>query len=201
MLLGIYGPHAVGKTTYLQSLKGRDIKIVCGDVLEMNYENHPQFAESKYYRTIPGKVELLTYAIKDVRHLWVVEGMRFWGGMFAKIRGAVRLMSGGLFVIVVITTPEIMDSALRKRAVQNNKVFRDDYWDKSKLEYEASRRALNVCNKNLEVDEWCELHYPVEGEFHRWTDTATRLIDEFLDNREWWYERQPLRLEGVRGYE
>jgi len=184
MLIGIYGTHCTGKTTYLESLDIPGIRKVFGDMLTPNYDNIPEFpALYDVYRTLPGKQELIRYMVCDRETLWIAEGMRFWGSIFHHIKHVPLEMGGGLFMIIITTTAEYMEQALRKRAVLSHRIYAEKYWTPHKLEYESSTRLIRAAAMHLDPKDWIELPFDDFG----WRSQADLIIHMFVEDISLWY--------------
>lgn len=192
MIFGIVSANATGKTTFLKGLDIPGARKVFGDLVQVNYDLVPEFADSKYYRTKDGKIEFVEYMVRDHTTLWIVEGCRFWGSLIHHVIPAVRDIDGGLFMLVVTVGPDVMERMLRARAVQNNKEYRADYWDFKRRLYEGKHRAVNACRKHLYDYEWCRLEFT--GDFSVWQGLPLELIKQFASDRTLWYYREPLGL-------
>jgi len=190
VIFGIVSANATGKTTFLQNLEIPGIRKVFGDLVQINYGMTPEFADSKYYRTLTGKKEFVGYMIQDHTTLWVVEGCRFWGSLVHHVTHFVEEMQGGLFMLVITVSPYVMEHMLRTRAVKNNKAYRADYWDHKRRQYEGESRSVNACRKHLFDNEWCQQRFT--GDFSMWDGVPLELIKQFVADRTLWYDREPM---------
>jgi len=192
VIFGITGAYAIGKTTFLQNLEIPGIRKVFGDSgCNLNDDLRPIFDNIKYYRTMAGKRDIVEYTIRDHTTLWIVEGCRFWrGSLLQKIRPVIDDIQGGLFMLVIVASPDVMEERLKIRAANSNKKYRADYWDYKRRLYEGEMCATNSCRRNLLDTEWCQQR--LTGDFSTWDGVPAELIRQFASDRTLWYDREPM---------
>ena len=199
MIFGIVGTHCTGKTTFVQRFRDNhtgipNIGYVHGDLTTDNYPLVPKkYRESKFYRKLEFKKQMLIDMLQDRSKLWIIEGCRFWGSMFHHIGPVVEEMTGGLFMLVVVTSPDLMLSLMKQRAIDNGRMLKVGYWTHKKLEYEARRRHINACSKSLRDRDWYVVEF--QGDFSMWNKEPLFLLNSFVHDRSLWYNKFPVTIE------
>jgi GTPase SAR1 family protein len=158
-LLGLYGPFAVGKTTFIQrhmddfadSAYG-DLTVVLGDLKQEYWLNNDHWIlredKPKWKGTREDKTPWIDHMIGDKSRLWIVESARYFGGLQDVFIQSYERHSGGLRFVVPITEPDAMKQFLIERCEKRNKEFRKEYWDDKRLAYESQGRYINAMEKH-----------------------------------------------------
>lgn len=166
MLLGIWGPFSVGKTTYLtqymerqaSNLAFKNVVFVFADLsmeYHMDKNGHwngiPRKGDEDHWK---GKQDIkeayIQEMVADDKTFWVVESARYFSGMYGCLVDAVTQCDGGLRFIVPVTDGPTMVKFMKARCEKRNKVYREDYWDERRVAYEADARYTNAVRKWLE---------------------------------------------------
>ena len=166
MLIGIFGAHATGKTTFMKhmldtiqppAVNNRKLVIVladngteyhlCADDEGLYYEEHKD--DSQWKGKQEDKIDKMNEMISDHHAVWIVESARYFTGMY-ELRDMCIKYNGGLRFIVPTCTPQVFKEHLISRCKKANKKFRDDYWVAGKLDYESSTRYVRVLQKHFD---------------------------------------------------
>lgn len=170
MIIGLFGPHALGKTTYLRDAMDSladnaqsRLRIVLADLRQ---EYHladdktvwlkiiqPHWQGNSQERTI-----LLQKCMADDA-VWIVESAWCFRGMQHTFGDAIKF-------IIPVAEPSVMKRFLQTRCELQGKTFRDDYWYDTRLIYESSLRYLNVVKNvphtvvtiDAQRKAWAEIH-------------------------------------------
>ena len=159
MILGIYGPFAVGKTYWLKN--GMDdladssygnLTVVLGDLNQEYWlnddhwvlrENKPRWKGKK-----EDKLPWINRMVAAEDRLWIVESARYFGGMQDQFIQSFERYGGGLRFIIPVVEPDTMRQFLIERCKKRNKKFREGYWDDKRLMYESQGRYVNAMEKH-----------------------------------------------------
>lgn len=159
MIVGIYGPHAVGKTTFLHEYLDalgdatrKPLRVVCADNpvewhLSDDCMDWYEYRRHAWKEDRPAKLPLMRAGILDSA-VWIVESARFFSGYGPELLGFVR-EGGGLKFIIPITHPNILRQFIQERCIKNGQTFNAPYWDEARLRYECSDRYINFVNKHM----------------------------------------------------
>ena len=194
MLLGIWGPFAIGKTTYLtQFMNSRqgdlgfkrtiivmadlsqefrmDVFGQWGSVVRKGDDDHWKGKQSE-------KEARIRDMVADDRYMWVVESARYFSGMYECLVDAHNLCDGGLRFIIPITDGPTMVKFMQDRCAKRNKAYREDYWVPDRVAYEADKRYTNAAEKwfkpngipyeIVHIDESRDTFYRVGGVLECW---------------------------------
>jgi len=198
-LLGIYGPHAVGKTTAMSRLLDRlsrtpdlPVSVICADNNLERYWHGSKLREIKHKgRDVwkgkaEGKRALCRDCIADDARLYVVESVRF--DTHLGIANGYMEYGGGAHVLFLVASWDTFKQFMLDRNERNGTQFNEEYWTRSKLAYEGYARYVNQASKYLKP---AGVPYEViEMDYDRcqWSDIDNR-IWELLTTRfpEEWY--------------
>jgi len=156
-LLGIYGPHAIGKTqstdVLVDRLEGTNlpVTVVNADNKRERYWDGSRLVDVRgtkvWQGRQPEKRALLDEIVCDDTHIYVVESARFFGGLHQYIAELYVKYGGGAFFIQPICDAMLFRDNMKARSARANKAYKDDYWTMRKLAYESSKRYTNLSNK------------------------------------------------------
>lgn len=159
MLVAIWGPHCIGKTTFMQSLIGklvvlpknkqlRQLVVVQAD-LEREWTAANGWAVVKRWK-IPQiqKRGLVHDMIADDCHLYLIESARYFSGMYPVVVSAFKLCHGGAYFIIPTTSPDDLQWFIQQRCIMNGKPYRNDVWG-DRAGYECDGRYSNPMRKWL----------------------------------------------------
>lgn len=199
-ILGIWGPFAVGKTTYINAFMCRqagnqhfrNVVFVFADLsLEYHMDKHGQWRD----KTLNGaddhwkgkqidKEARIRDMVADDRYIWVIESARYFSGMYECLVDANQMSNGGMRFILPITDGHTMTIFMMERCAQRNKTFRADYWDERRVAYEANARYTNAAEKwfkpngipyeVVEIDKTRDTFYRVGGILTAWLSPGAR---------------------------
>lgn len=169
MLLGIWGPFAIGKTTHLRHyMETRNSGSPVYDLIPLQRVIFVHADLSTEYHMVRGdfvakkltghdnhwmgkqeyKIQHINDMIADDRRYWVVESARYFSGMYEHLVKAHDDSGGGLRFILPITDGPTMIKFLKARCESKDKAFRADCWvDGGKAEYECDARYTNAAKK------------------------------------------------------
>lgn len=202
MLVGLWGPFAVGKTTFLNaymcrhadqpSQQFRRTTFVMADLqLEYSWRASEQRWADKtanhWKSTQADKVQRIDDMMADDRHTWVIESARYFSGMYECLTEAFQRYDGGLAFIIPVTDGPTMTIFMRERCEVNGKVFRDDYWDAKRVAYEAGPRYINAATKwftPLKIPWVCTR---VERNREQFSAVDTWMTSYITKPVSWWY--------------
>jgi len=198
MLLGITGPHAVGKTTFMQRLQQRIKKLPTNPALQrvvlVMTDNAIEWSTTKsgvhnedWKRTQEHKQPLLENAIADDGHLYIVETARAFGGMYPVIVRAFQDCHGGARFIIPVTSGVNLGWFMRQRNMINGTDFNTAYWDTHRLNYEAYGRYVNQAHKWFDPVGliWAEFNLDRQRTlWHEIENTVWRLIS--MPPKDWY---------------
>lgn len=222
MLLGIWGPFAVGKTTFLNSFMAaragnpafKSTVFVFADLcMEYRMDRHGQWREtilkgSHWNGKQVDKERYIHDMIADDSQTWVVESARYFSGMYECLVDAHNLCEGGLRFVIPITDGPTMIKFMQARCDLRGKEFRADYWDADRVAYEADGRYTNAAVKWFKpngisyqvvmVDESRKQFANIGGILNTWLQ---RPADEWygadkIESTKFWYQ-VPTKQEGV----
>lgn len=198
MLLGIYGPFAVGKTTFVQNnmddfadSSRNNLTVVLGDLNEEYWLDDDDWilrnCKPRWKGTRDEKVPWIDHMIGDRKRLWIVESARYFGGLQNPFTRSYVKHQGGLRFVVPITEPDAMRQFLIERCEKRNKQFRKEYWDTKRLTYECQGRYVNAIeNHYITIGVKCYIK-TISYDRHEWLDVA-RIIREIcsLSPKAWY---------------
>lgn len=158
MLLGLWGPFAIGKTTFLNAFMcnragnpaySNTVFVYADLSLEYRMDKKFQWREkaargSHWNGKQADKAPFIADMIADDNTMWMVESARYFTGMYECLVTEHELSDGGLRFVIPITDAATMEAFLRARCESRNKTFREDYWEAQKLVYEADGRYTNA---------------------------------------------------------
>lgn len=157
MMIGIYGPHAVGKTTFLHNYLDafgdaarKPLHVVCADnpiEWELAGDTWLEQRRHAWKEDRPAKLPLMRTAILD-SGVWVVESARFFSGFGPELISFVK-EGGALKFIIPVVHPNLMRQFIQERCIKNSQTFNAPYWDEARLRYESHDRYMNFVNKHM----------------------------------------------------
>lgn len=157
MLIGIYGPHAVGKTTFIYNSMDaladaipRPLQLVCADnpvEFELCGETWVERRRQAWKLDRPAKLPLIETAMFD-KAIWIVESARFFSGFGPDITGFIKLGGAAKFIIPTVS-PALMRSFIQERCAHNGRAFNEPYWDEARLRYESHDRYVNFIKAHM----------------------------------------------------
>lgn len=159
MIIGIYGTHAVGKTTFLTQYMDaiadhcpRPLRVVCADNafeyhLSPNRQDWIQYHKEEWKSDKATKVPMLLERMCD-KAIWIIESARVFTGFGPELADCVK-RGGDIRFIVPAVEPEIMRGFLQARCVDYGKEFNAEYWDDARLRYESHDRYRNFIVKHM----------------------------------------------------
>lgn len=192
MLLGIWGPFAIGKTTHVNSYMARcngnpafkNTVFVFADIaLEYRMNRFGQFRDAppdkqRWKGLQSTKEHFIHDMVADDSTFWVVESARYFTGMFECLVEAHNLCDGGLRFIVPVTDGPTMIKFMQARCVERNKEYRADYWTPERALYESDGRYTNAVEKwfapngiptmIIPIDESRDAFYRMRGCLDTW---------------------------------
>jgi len=195
-LLGIYGPHAVGKTSAVDRLLGKleetDLPVTCvradsglefkwvGGALEKDSSRREEYWRGKRAR----KDALLDELMADDTRLYVVESARFFSGLQSHIAYLHSIYGGAEFIILTISDVNAFDQFLRDRAANSVRAtYNADFWMHNKLRGEGYNKYANYLPP---VFSNCGLPY------HMYDVGSDRNVWYAIDNLIWELVNKPL---------
>lgn len=159
MIIGIYGTHAVGKTTFIQEYKDafadncrKPLHIVCADN-GLEYHLTPsrnvwQLHKSDDWKADKAtKVPLLLERMLD-KDVWIIESARVFTGYGPELADCIT-KGGDIRFIIPAVEPDTMRCFLRSRCDAYGKEFNAEYWDDARLRYESYDRYRNFIVKHM----------------------------------------------------
>lgn len=163
MLIGIWGPFAVGKTTFLNAYMCRhadgSYKNVSFVFADLAVEYHwsvrqrrwvDERGDEKRWKGLnTDKVAFIDDAVADDKHIWVVESARYFSGMYECLVEVFQRYDGGIAFLLPVTDGETMKIFMKKRCEEHNKAFNEGYWDDRRIAYEAGARYTNSASKQF----------------------------------------------------
>lgn len=163
MLVGVWGPFAIGKTTYISAYqanhKGDAYKHVSFVYADLSLEYHWSVKQQRWVdKQCKGeedhwkgkqacKEAFIDDMVADDRRLWIVESARYFSGMYECLVEVFQRYDGGMAFIIPTTDGATMKAFMQARCEGRGKTFREDYWDDRRVEYEAGARYLNAADK------------------------------------------------------
>ena len=196
--LGIYGPHASGKTTAMSRLldrlsrtPDRPVTVICADNDIERYWHGSKLREIKYKgRDMwKGKAEdkraLCRDCIADDERLYVVESVRF--DTHLGIAKAYLECKGGAHVLFLVASWDTFRQFMVDRNKRNGTEFNNAYWTRSKLAYEGYARYVNQAAKYLKPAGVPYEVIQVSYDRHEWPDIDSRIIELVAKPVEEWY--------------
>lgn len=192
--LGVYGPHAVGKTYAFEQLlewlkdKPYPVTVINGDNSRERYWRNGELIKVKE-DSWKGKadekgVEIDT-CVADYKRLYVIETARFDHHRY--IAKAYYDYAGGARVILLTCDWEVFRQLLVDRNTKNGTKFNAAYWDQSKLTYEGHDRYIRQAAKWLKPAGVPYEQYSISHDRHEWGVVMERiryLIEQPLST---WY--------------
>lgn len=208
MILGMYGPHAVGKTTFLRGVMDEVVEainhkskgthfpepviVLADNNEEYHYNrkndcwvlsnNKPRWKGKKHE-----KVPYLHGMVSNKDKLWIIESARYFGGLQHDLLEAYDVCGGGLQFYVPLTDFDTFHKFMQDRCAKANKVFRSDYWTMEKLIYESSGRYINMMNNNYKPAGVKVYTHAIDYERKAWNDIRTVLLSLARKELDWWY--------------
>lgn len=202
-LLGIYGPHAVGKTCamgrLLQDLEGSGlpVTVICADNNLDRWWDGDRLVEVRHKgRSVwkgkqPGKRVLVDNMIADDARTYVVESARFYSGLHQYIAELYVQYGGGVHFIHPVCGAPMFEAIMRARSKRAGKRFKDEYWTPSKLYYESWSRHTNLAAKYFDPVGLPYNTIEVHEDYGEWSDIDNliwRLVSRWPEE---WYEDCP----------
>lgn len=164
MMLGMYGPYAVGKTTFIDNLIN-DIAMSAYNYNEIPHglvlvkaDQNLEWSKAtgyiktgmKYTGTSVAKRSDIHNMVADDTCLWIVESARYFSGSTQQyVVDAVQYSKGGAAFIIPTTTEANMIAFLKERCLKRNKAYRADVWENKthRAGYESRDRYRNAALK------------------------------------------------------
>lgn len=157
MLLGIFGPHAVGKSTFIENYRDYWPGIVTPKglvVVPADYEREYLYDPNRdcwvkhtdkprWKGTREDKISHMEAMVEDHGVIWIVESARYFSGFQPDIVNFFRKYHGGVRFICITCAPQTMKIFIQERCTKQGKEFRADYWDDKRLAYECRDRYVN----------------------------------------------------------
>lgn len=207
MMLFIYGPSAIGKTTFLKSVQW-DLVPPTGSKLVVVYADHCEehhqvldvycddtigdvFASIKKGKKWGGKraekepMRHLYNMIGDDRTMWVVECMRYLNGLWPELIEAHQRNGGGLRIIVPYYTGEVGQYFRQQRCDKLGKEM-SEYWTVDNCLSESDYR-VNSCRKHLQPVGIPCIFISIDKERRGW-DTVRKFVMGCLIEDADWYD-------------
>jgi molybdopterin-guanine dinucleotide biosynthesis protein len=163
-VIGICGPNAVGKTTFVYRMLDRYGPNLVAAIADNQWEARSRVDKARVHAwkgTVEEK-EALVRKHQQANHVCVIDSVR---------TTALNYFSDTDPVIIVTCTYEKMGEVLRARCAKKGKRFRADYWDQWKLGYESAARYLNFASKNLNPAQ--VRHFVIEDQARDWPAVDT----------------------------
>lgn len=158
-VIGLAGPHAIGKTTacyrWLDRYRGMLLAAIADSQCEAGSREDRQRVR-EWKGTVEQKTELVRKHSRSPG-VTVIDSVR---------TTALNYFDSESPVIIVTCRWEVMDRLLRGRCERNGKKFNEKYWTKDKLDYESHRRYLNYAAKRLTPGQWH--HFWIEDQARDW---------------------------------
>lgn len=202
MLLALYGPHAVGKTTFLDLNKdvfadvvpeGRELSVVLADLADeyrLDKEEDDWVVihdKPRWKGKRAEKEDHMRAMIEDRKRLWIVESARYFGGMQDLIIDAHRRCFGGVKFIVFRCAADTARKFMIERCELRGKQYNNKYWTPQKLEYESSGRYVNaVINHYRPARVECFI-LPVSYDRSEWDMVKGKVKNLIRLKEDWWY--------------
>jgi len=194
-LLGIYGPHAVGKTTAMDRLidkvEGRPVTIINADNNLERWWNDNSLEEMRHKGRgwwkgkAEGKRALCADLIADDMRLWVLESVRF--DTHKGIAQAYQDYDGGAHVIFLVARWDVFESFMIERNEANGREFNYDYWTQSKLAYEGYARYINQAHKYFDPYGVPYDVIEVSHDRHEWSEIDELIWMQVMKPLDRWY--------------
>lgn len=145
-IIGLVGPHAIGKTTacyrWLQRYPGKLLAAIADNQWEASSSSEKVRVRG-WKGDVEAKRKLVEYHIQRVG-VTIIDSVRTTNlNYFREVDP----------VIIVTCDWRVMDRVLRGRCEKNNKEFNEKYWTQQKLGYESSSRYLNFAAKKLQPNQ------------------------------------------------
>lgn len=134
MIIGLCGPNAIGKTTALRRWCDHYPKLY-GAFADVQLETvgRVDTRVREWKGTVEDKAKLVQQH-RETGHILVVDSARTM---------ALEALHKTDQIILVLCTGPTMGRNIKARCEEKGKKYREDYWTKTKLEYEASKRYRN----------------------------------------------------------
>lgn len=176
--LGVFGPHAIGKTTALLQLHGElqhtglPVAIVLADnnrVLSWIHGEHHEVrhkGRTMWKGKAVEKAWLVDECVADDTLIWIVETVRM--DTYRAIAEASQRYGGGAEAFLVVTSPIAFKRLMQDRCKNVGKTYNTEYWTKVKLVYESRGRYLNQARKSFKPNNIPYNVYTVGYERQEW---------------------------------
>lgn len=157
MIIGIYGTHAVGKTTFLQNYMDafadncrKPLHIVCADNDLEYHLNDNAWIKSKNEKWKADKATKLPMLLERMldKDVWIIESARVFSGYGPELAECIT-KGGYIRFIIPAVKPDVMRCFLQSRCEMYGKEFNAKYWDDDRLRYESHDRYRNFMVKHM----------------------------------------------------
>lgn len=201
MLLALWGTHAIGKTTFLQSLIGqlttlhknskqlKQLVIVQAD-LEREWTAMNGWAVVKRWK-IPNiqKRAVVQDMVADDNHLYLIESARYFGGMYPVLVSAYKQCRGGVYFIIPVASADDVRYFIRQRCLMNGKEYQADYWG-DHADYECNGRYSNPARKWFQPAGIPYDIVTIERDRKAWKQVIERQVWRLICQRseDWYYD-------------
>lgn len=195
MLIGVWGPSALGKTYWLTSCMdelarlNNDIVVVLADnSLENHYKAGAWEKVRNNERWKRTKEEKLSWPPADLmadKRVWIIESHRYFGGIQPEFVAGWRANRGrGLYMLNVWAQPDLMRDMLERRCIANGKEFNSGYWIPERCKYE-NLRALNSAERWMKPAGVPYENFEIDQERKVW-GYVTQYVAELIQYPEGW---------------
>lgn len=196
MIIGVWGPSALGKTYWLTSCMDElarvydQLTVVLADnALEAHYKDGVRLEDvrnnERWKRT---KEEKLSWSPADTiadPRVWIIESHRYFGGIQPDYVAGWKANGGrGLYMLNIYAEPDLMREFLARRCMDNGKEFNAGYWDYERSKYE-NLRALNSAERWLKPAGIPYENFEIDPERKNWA-YVTEYISELLHYTRGW---------------
>jgi GTPase SAR1 family protein len=171
MIIGLFGPHAIGKTTMVERWVNKypGLVGVHADNQTVRRSNKEPIREKGWQGSTTKKWEMLT-AKRESSVIYVIEGCSSYGTQL--VRGFLPEDT----MVHVFCSPSRLKELLQARCLRKGRNFNASYWDRKRCEYESYQRMANCIRKHLNPRQYKEVL------IERWEDwpKAERLFVSFF---------------------
>lgn len=156
-VIGMVGPHAIGKTTAARRWAARYTKLVVA-IADQQWEESASGKERvKAWKGTAEEKEALVADRRARPVVTLVESV--W-------TTACRFFTPEEPIIIVTCDWRVMERVFRERVKRLGKTFKEDYWTPRKMGYESAVRYLNFAQKNWSPQQY--RHFNIEDQARDW---------------------------------
>jgi hypothetical protein len=202
MLLALYGPFAIGKSTFLDTHmdyfadnlpEWLNLSVVLADYADeyryMKISDTWQVVHDKprWKGKKEDKLPYIADMVRDRKRLWIVESARYFGGLQDIFIEYHNKFCGGVKFMVFRTDLNTARKFMIERCEFRNKTFNEEYWTPQRLAYESMGRYINVVNNSYTpAGVKCDV-MPVSYDRREWDMVKGKIRAILQWDDTWWY--------------